>query len=70
MLDILLVVYLLVNGNWTEWTQWGTCDVSCGLGYIRRERWCTNPEPMHGGAYCEGDVEETIPCNNFTCPSK
>ncbi|XP_066928617.1 uncharacterized protein [Clytia hemisphaerica] len=58
-----------VNGNWTEWTSWGTCDVSCGLGYIRRERWCTNPEPLHGGEDCEGVDEETISCNNFTCPA-
>jgi len=65
-----ILLTFIVNGNWTLWTEWGVCDASCGLGYHRRYRWCTNPEPLNGGKDCEGEPTEFIPCNNFTCPSK
>ncbi|XP_066935071.1 uncharacterized protein [Clytia hemisphaerica] len=68
--DIFMVMTdAFVNGNWTIWTSWGECDASCGLGYSRRLRWCTNPEPSAGGSDCEGDPAEALPCNDFACPA-
>lgn len=60
--------YLTVDGNWTLWTRWGSCDQSCGLGRSSRVRWCTNPEPFAGGKYCEGEPVESAQCNDFPCP--
>ena len=58
----------LVDGNWTSWTSWGSCSRSCGLGYERRIRFCTNPRPERGGNDCPGDWQEFRPCNDFICP--
>uniref|UniRef100_A0A7M5X9R1 Fibronectin type-III domain-containing protein n=1 Tax=Clytia hemisphaerica TaxID=252671 RepID=A0A7M5X9R1_9CNID len=59
---------IFYDGNLTEWTQWGNCDKSCGLGVSMRQRWCTNPPPLYGGYDCEGETMETLPCNDIPCP--
>ena len=63
------VFLVSVDGNWTVWTEWGTCDQSCANGTIMRQRWCVNPRPERGGRYCVGDAIERLPCNDFPCPS-
>lgn len=32
-----------------------------------RERTCTEPTPMYGGAYCEGEGEDAQSCNTEAC---
>lgn len=64
------MLLIIVDGNWTSWTDWGMCSASCGLGYHNRIRWCTNPEPQRGGKDCEGPDREQKPCKDFPCPSK
>lgn len=66
------IVYIIisVNGNWTTWSEWSLCPVSCGGGHHSRSRKCTNPAPMYGGTTCEGDKTENQHCNSQHCPSE
>ncbi|XP_035676272.1 sushi, von Willebrand factor type A, EGF and pentraxin domain-containing protein 1-like [Branchiostoma floridae] len=57
-----------VDGNWTPWSQWSTCSVSCGGGNHSRTRECTNPRPIHGGRNCTGPPTEIGACNTEKCP--
>ena len=62
--------YVLVNGNWSEWSPFGTCSDSCGGGIQFRFRTCDNPPPQYGGSECDGEVGDSRPCNTHHCPSK
>ena len=56
-----------VHGNWTTWTAWGVCTVTCGGGQQRRFRYCTNPEPSNNGRACIGSGIDTQSCNDEPC---
>ena len=45
-----------VNGGWTDLgdRDWSECSVECGGGSQRRKKYCINPAPQNGGAYCPG----------------
>jgi len=45
---------VVVNGNWSDWTEWANCSVACEMtgGKTNRSRTCDNPEPQNGGAQC------------------
>ncbi|XP_078603946.1 uncharacterized protein LOC144877774 [Branchiostoma floridae x Branchiostoma japonicum] len=59
----------VVDGGWSDWSPWSACSVTCGIGTQTRDRSCTNPAPGPGGAYCDGDAEETQECNSgVSCP--
>ncbi|XP_052787344.1 coadhesin-like [Mya arenaria] len=58
----------VVDGNWSSWTTWSTCSVSCDLGTITRTRSCSQPAPSIGGRACIGDTTETHECTNGPCP--
>ena len=58
----------IVNGNWTPWSEWGPCSQSCGNGFQKRMRSCTNPPPANNGKTCNGTVMETKTCNTRLCP--
>ena len=63
-----------VHGNYSAWSSWGTCSVSCGPGVRKRTRTCTNPEPEYGGLTCKekdlGPNVESSKCNLGDCPGK
>ena len=62
---------ITVNGSWSDWTDWGSCTVTCGGGGNRKRlRTCTNPPAAHGGLDCQGVGEETGDCNSPPCPGK
>jgi len=70
-------LFIAVNGNWSQfskWSEWNQCNVTCGGGSKDRirNRTCTNPEPMYGGLQCKGHhVEmEHDNCNENYCPGK
>ena len=60
----------LVNGGWSDWTEWYHCNKPCNTGRRKRERWCINPVPKYGGRMCHGNATEVVLCNTFKCPSK
>ncbi|XP_059080288.1 uncharacterized protein LOC131878354 isoform X2 [Tigriopus californicus] len=56
-----------VNGEWSVWTDWGSCSVNCGSGVQNRSRECNNPAPQSGGTECQGDAEESQACELEPC---
>ncbi|XP_065187399.1 SCO-spondin-like isoform X2 [Sycon ciliatum] len=58
-----------IDGKFGNWMDWGACQGMCGKGNWTRRRLCDNPEPMFGGADCQGESHETQECNLTTlCP--
>ena len=57
-----------LDGEWSVFGDWSVCSAKCGGGTQTRTKTCTNPAPVDGGADCQGDAEETIPCNPDACP--
>ncbi|XP_031561318.1 hemicentin-1-like [Actinia tenebrosa] len=58
----------IVDGGWSEYSDWTTCSKSCGGGTQERTRTCTNPAPKNGGKDCEGESKETRACGANPCP--
>ncbi|XP_053386290.1 thrombospondin-2-like [Mercenaria mercenaria] len=58
----------LVDGKWSEWGNWSSCDVTCGNGTRERMRTCDDPEPAYGGDNCTGSDMETELCTEQNCP--
>ncbi|XP_062597118.1 coadhesin-like [Saccostrea cucullata] len=61
-------VLCLVNGSWSSWGTFSSCDKSCGGGWTLRFRQCNNPAPAIGGLPCVGDSVEISGCNAVHCP--
>ncbi|XP_022109876.1 SCO-spondin-like [Acanthaster planci] len=55
-----------VDGNWTQWSDWHACPVSCGGSTQTRNRTCIGP--FHGGQPCEGIGSEERECSPEPCP--
>lgn len=61
----------VVDGGWSNWTEWSLCSVSCEVGSQVRTRVCDNPAPAYDGVDCIGDNSETRNCVLLEkCPSK
>lgn len=57
------------DGRFSRWSIWSECSVTCGHGFEKRTRTCTNPPPRGPyGADCEGPREETRACVAKSCP--
>lgn len=58
-----------IHGLWGLWTEFTPCSVKCGVGFRNRERFCNNPPPQYGGAFCEGPSVEEHNCDTgISCP--
>ena len=62
----------LVNGGYSEWSDFTSCSATCGGGTSSRTRSCTNPIPKYGGQNCSnlGPAIETQACNINPCPGE
>ncbi|XP_067034731.1 furin-like protease kpc-1 isoform X2 [Acropora muricata] len=57
-----------VHGGFTPWSSWGRCSATCGEGFRRRSRTCTNPRPAYGGRRCIGGNVQSQRCALNRCP--
>ncbi|KAG9482142.1 hypothetical protein GDO78_011044 [Eleutherodactylus coqui] len=57
-----------VDGSWGKWSPYGHCSRTCGGGVQLAKRECNNPEPSHGGQYCEGLRVKYRSCTLNPCP--
>uniref|UniRef100_A0A9J2PGQ4 Uncharacterized protein n=1 Tax=Ascaris lumbricoides TaxID=6252 RepID=A0A9J2PGQ4_ASCLU len=48
------------SGQWSGWSSWGSCSVSCGSGVKRRTRHC-----QYGN--CPGSHKDSAMCNQGSC---
>ncbi|VDK53212.1 unnamed protein product [Anisakis simplex] len=48
------------SGQWSGWSGWGSCSVSCGSGIRRRTRHC-----QYGN--CDGSHKDSATCNQGPC---
>ena len=59
-----------IDGNYTEWSEWSECSVTCNGGVRSRTRTCSNPAPKNGGENCVsrfGAGEDFEDCNTMEC---
>ncbi|CAC5378585.1 HMCN [Mytilus coruscus] len=56
-----------VDEGWSSWDSWGACNGTCGTGQQSRRRYCNNPAPANGGAYCQGEDYDNNSCTLFAC---
>ncbi|XP_060554416.1 thrombospondin-1-like [Ruditapes philippinarum] len=56
-----------VHGGWSQWTTWGSCSVTCGVGMQRRDRSCSKPYPTLFGDHCFGDSRDDRVCIPGAC---
>ena len=59
---------IVVDGEWSIWSEWGVCNITCGGGYQNRNRTCALP--AHGGEKCAGSPLEVQSCNALPCEGK
>ncbi|OUR95252.1 hypothetical protein A9Q84_15530 [Halobacteriovorax marinus] len=57
-----------VDGDWSDYSEYGQCSKTCGGGIQRWRRSCTNPAPANGGKKCSGSTFSNTQCNTRACP--
>ncbi|KAL4226916.1 hypothetical protein ACF0H5_014894 [Mactra antiquata] len=58
-----------VDGIWSSWNAWHSCDVTCGGGNRARDRDCFfPPDTPHGNNCTTGTAHDVEPCNDNLCP--
>ncbi|KAJ8300020.1 hypothetical protein KUTeg_021539 [Tegillarca granosa] len=48
--------FILVDGRYSQWSEWDICSSTCGIGVQFRTRSCTDPEPANGGRKYIDDI--------------
>ena len=59
-----------MHSEWSSWSEWGKCTVSCGGGQRRRFRTCNDPPLKSNARPCVGGGQETQTCNNQECAGR
>ncbi|XP_022795633.1 uncharacterized protein LOC111334203 [Stylophora pistillata] len=59
-----------IHGNYSAWSEFSSCTLTCGDGKQYRTRTCTRPSPQYGGFNCStlGPELEEVDCNENPCP--
>lgn len=52
--------FVSVSGEWSCWTDFGECSVTCGEGVRKRKRNCVIKDALADG--CDGPSESIEPC--------
>lgn len=69
-LNLLQILFpVSINGNWGEWSNISSCDVTCGSGQSVRARQCDKPAPSNGGQECVGNAMIVSTCVLSDCDS-
>ncbi|KAK3106426.1 hypothetical protein FSP39_019746 [Pinctada imbricata] len=68
MYDNSRIVYFIVNGGWSGWSNWTLCSATCANGTQKRSRNCSNPPPSPLGVPCKGQALESRNCSSQPCP--
>ena len=58
----------IVDGAWSDWSDYGDCLVTCGKGHKIRSRECNSPLPANGGLNCTGESSNATECEEDACP--
>ena len=65
--------FFAVDGDYSQWTSWSACSITCGDGFQTRTRLCNSPSPENGGRTCIeqglGGSMEMQTCKLADCPS-
>ena len=59
--------FVLVDGGFSNWTDWSICSRPCGEGTSFSRRYCNNPVPALKGKECSGIDIMTKPCYMPNC---
>ena len=60
-------VKVVIDGKWSEWSDFTQCSKTCGGGTTTRLRHCNNPSPKNGGKLCHGDSIQQKKCTIRAC---
>ncbi len=54
-------------GQWSEWSTFSSCSVTCGGGVKIRTRQCNSPVSSHASLPCSGSTTDVLACNTAPC---
>jgi hypothetical protein len=58
-----------VPAEWSTWSSWSDCSVSCGLGEQIRVRVCgEDAKEFADESNCQGNSEQVQSCHMSECP--
>ena len=59
---------ILVDCEWSEWTETSPCSASCGKDASKNKTRSIVHGAQHGGKNCSGDSTQIENCNLQPCP--
>ena len=59
---------ILVDCEWSEWTETSPCSASCGKDASKNKTRSILREAQHGGKNCSGHSTQIENCNLQPCP--
>ena len=70
----IMILFVLVEGGYSKWSEWTSCLGDCDHGYKSRSRECNNPTPAFGGRPCQeaglGESYESTSCLKSPCAGR